>query len=131
MAQIMADVCAGELAGLPPGDTSAVAFIRGVIRNRAAHINRRERRLVPLPELADDEDPWARATRILVTADVEVAMTLLTPRQREVAVRHWLQQESTPEISAALGIAPRTVKELLRRAAKELRTTLSCHNDER
>jgi RNA polymerase sigma factor (sigma-70 family) len=128
VSDVITDVGRGAFHALPDADHQAVGFIESVIRNRANHINRREARLVSLSgdePSSDPHDPWQRGARVLLVRDVADALSRLTPREREVAAMHWLDQWSSPEIAGALGISVRTVKELLRRARRGLRAHLA------
>lgn len=132
VAEVMDDVRRGRFALLPAADRDAARFIAGVIRQRARHVNRREARSVSLSEhepAAAPCDPWARAAQILLARDLADALRQLTPRERQVATMHWLQQWSGPQIATELGISVSTVKELLRRAGRRLRAHLD-HYDE-
>jgi RNA polymerase sigma factor (sigma-70 family) len=134
VADVMLDVECGRFGVLLGTCADPPSFIGGVIRHRARHLNRREMRVVSLPN--DVLDPatceaWSRAAQILLARDVSGALRHLTPRQREVASMHWLDQWSTPQIAGALGISVCTVKELLRRAALRLRDQLAQYADEK
>lgn len=122
------DVRRGAFNTLPDTDDNDVGFIKGVLRNRARHVNRREARLVSLSS-ADQSvslvDPWQKSGRALLERDVLDALAQLTPRERQLASLHWLEQWSGPEIAATLGISVHTVKELLRRARRHLRRHLA------
>jgi RNA polymerase sigma-70 factor, ECF subfamily len=131
VAELMADVWHGRLTRLPDPERQLLAFAEGVLRNRAMHLNRRRRRTVSLddaPVGGDSIDHWAAADRIITAHDVGEALHRLTPRQRELASLHWIQQQGCPLIAAELGISLRTVKELLRRARKALCADLHRYN---
>jgi RNA polymerase sigma factor (sigma-70 family) len=65
------------------------------------------------------------AGQIVLARDVADALRHLTPRERQVATLHWLQQWTGPQIADGLGISVCTVKELLRRAGQQLRAQLA------
>jgi RNA polymerase sigma factor (sigma-70 family) len=127
---VVDDIVTQRLHRLPQTEKQIVAFAKGVIRNRAKHINRDHGRHVPLESAvslqADSTDPWKRAEAVTRARDIIEAFAHLTPRQREVAVLHWQEQWTTPEIADALGVSIKTVKELLRRARRRLRDMVSC-----
>lgn len=130
VSEVMLDVGSGRFDRLPPVDHEAARFVRGVIRHRAGHLNRRESRLTALGgdmPSAGTGDPWRHTSQSLLARDVSGALRQLTPREREVAALHWLGQCSSPEIAAVLGVSVRTVKELLRRARRKLRVHLAAH----
>lgn len=128
VSDVIIDVGQGAFPGLPDAEFNAARFVRNVIRHRAVHINRREARLVSLSDetwSGETLDPWQPGARALLARDVRDALSCLAPREREVAALHWLDQWSCREIAGALGISLRTVKELLRRARRRLRTSLA------
>jgi RNA polymerase sigma factor (sigma-70 family) len=131
VAGVIADIACGEFHNLPATSVGVMAFAKGVINNRARHLNREAYRFDELREQGSSSravvDPWACGARMILHRDVECALASLTPREREVARLHWLEQWSAPEIAERLGTATRTVKELLRRAAPKLRCALSRH----
>lgn len=134
VAGVIADIACGEFHNLPTTSEGVMAFAKGVIHNRARHLNREASRFDGLNDQVSPArcvvDPWACGARLILHRDVECALASLTPREREVARLHWLEQWSAPEIAERLGTATRTVKELLRRAAPKLRCALSRHRDE-
>lgn len=131
--EVIADTGDGAFPGLPRDDTKALAFLEGVIRHRASHINRREARMVALPEddvLGDVSDAWQCAARVVVARDIGRALKTLTPREREMATLHWIEGWSSRQIGESLGVSVRTVKELLRRGRRRLRSNLSQYVDD-
>jgi RNA polymerase sigma factor (sigma-70 family) len=130
VSDVILDLGRGAFASVPRGEELAARYVRGVIRRRAAHLNRREARLVALEESfpgSVSADPGRQCAQCLLAADVSTALATLTPRERQVAALHWLQQCSNPEIAEALSISVNTVKELLRRAGGKLRLQLARH----
>lgn len=130
VADVMLDVERGRFGALPDIYRDTPRFIDGVIRHRARHVNRREMRVVSISHEALAPvacEAWTRAAQILLAEDVAAALRRLTPRQQQVARMHWLNQWSEPEIATALGISACTVKELLRRAAFQLRIQLASY----
>jgi RNA polymerase sigma factor, sigma-70 family len=131
--EVIADTADGAFPNLPRDDTKALAFLEGVIRHRASHINRREARVVALSGddvLGDVSDAWQCAARVVVARDVSRALKMLTPREREMATLHWIEGWSSRQIGEALGVSVRTVKELLRRGRRRLRSNLSQYSDD-
>jgi len=128
---VLGDIAAGKFSGLPPTHRRVVAFARAVLRNRAVVVNRREARRSPLPgeqlTTAGSVDAWRAAHQALLRRDVANALALLTPREREIATLHWLDGWPVPALAKELGIATRTVKELLRRARPKLCAALADH----
>lgn len=133
VSEVVVDIGCDVLPSLPSVEPAAIAFLKGVIRNRARHVNRRESRLRPLSEwqAAATPDSWQLALRVQLTRDVAHALSGLTRREREVASHHWLEEWSSPDIAANLRISNRSVKELLRRARRKLRAALAHYDDAR
>lgn len=135
VADLIADIAAGAFPNLPEKSDTLVAFARGVIRNRAKQVNRREARLLRFADLRQiaevparvDTDAWRSALRAQLARDIAAASAYLTPREAEIAQLHWIEAWPTTDIASRLGIAPRTVKELLRRARRKLNQLLRCH----
>ena len=134
VAGVIADIACDEFHNLPTTSVGVMAFAKGVIHNRARHLNREAYRFDALTEHVSPSrgavDPWACGARTILHRDVECALECLTPREREVASLHWLEQWSAPEIAERLGTSTRTVKELLRRAAPKLRCALARHHED-
>ena len=127
---VLLDVERGRFERLPANCRDTPRFIDGVIRHRARHVNRREMRVVSISREVFAPvvcEAWACAAQICLAKDVAAALARLTPRQEQIARMHWLNQWSEPEIATALGISACTVKELLRRAAFQLRCHLACY----
>jgi RNA polymerase sigma factor (sigma-70 family) len=99
-----------------------IAFAKGVLRNRAKHVNRDAALWVPVSEddIASSRscDAWFRDP--VLRQRLQVALWQLTPRERQVVILHWVDGHSAPSVARQLGVAVRTVKELLRRARSKL-----------
>ncbi len=128
VADVIGDVWNGQFHQLPESELGLLGFVKGVLRNRAMHVNRDCRRVQSLNETHATRniiDQWDKANQIIVVRDVRKALMRLSARQRQIATLHWLHQHTCPHIAADLGISVRTVKELLRRARKVLRAELN------
>lgn len=130
VADLIADVNANHFPklALQPTTTKLVSFAKGVVRNRAKDANRREVRLVRFKEQPPANqrlDVSRTESHALLRHEIETALAHLTPRERQVAILHWLDGWQTPDLAKKLGLARSTVKELLRRAKRKLHAALS------
>lgn len=109
-----------------PGDPRAVgAWLAGIARNlhRARARRRRPERLEPgvaEARAARVPDPEAEAA-----ARLREAVDALPDRERAVVKAFYFERSSTVHVAALLGISPRAVEGLLRRARTRLEVTLS------
>jgi RNA polymerase sigma-70 factor, ECF subfamily len=92
-------------------------FYRIVVR-KAAELKRRRSRTEPVTETA----PTAGDHTVAI--DVWRALSLLTPKLREVVVLRYFEDLSSPEIAATLGIPAGTVRFRLMVAKQRLRPLL-------
>lgn len=84
-----------------------------------------------LDDVADQAElPDRRTTDTAVAMDLERALTQLTPAQRLCVVLSYSEGMSHPEIAAATGMAPGTVKSHIRRGAEKLRQLLGSAPDD-
>jgi RNA polymerase sigma-70 factor (ECF subfamily) len=74
--------------------------------------------------LAPGSSPSERLLREELRGRVQAALGQLSPRDREVLVLRHLEQLSTKEIAAVLGITPGAVKTRHLRALERLRSLL-------
>ena len=89
--------------------------------------------------VAEEDDPELQAVqvadtapgpdRLILTGEIEslqqMAMRGLTPTERTAFVLRHLEERSTGEIAAALGIAPNAAKQAVFRAVRKLRQRLA------
>lgn len=127
VAGLIAHVTTGRFKEFPNTTERVLKFAKGVVRNRARDINRREARWVQSPGQSLLEKRLVAAADLdpLLRREIEDALAHLTPREREVSKLHWLDGWPTPQLAEKLDIRPRTVKELLRRARRKLRERLA------
>lgn len=116
---------------LPATVDHATAYTYGLIKNYARNERTAARRRAALTLAAGGEivgrspcDPLAHMQSLETGRAVVRALEALAVREREFAALHWLEGWTVPEIAEALGLAPRTVKETLRRARRKLIVSL-------
>ncbi|RMD63471.1 sigma-70 family RNA polymerase sigma factor [Candidatus Parcubacteria bacterium] len=119
-------------------DRPVAPYFLRIVVNTALNLTRRERQSIPLDHsIAEVESLLARADGIeqeierdFLAAEVERALTNLTPRQRAVIVQRYYLGLSEKEIAHRLEVTPGTVKRLLYNARQRLRRLLRLHKDE-
>ncbi len=127
VADVLAGICHGRFPALTHSEVDVLAYAAGIIRNQARHVNRtrgREADLRPHVSSKQIPEPVRLALRVWIGRDVLLALDRLTPREREVATLHWVEEWSDREIADASGTSVSTVRELLRRARRKLRESL-------
>jgi len=120
------------------GEASLATWLARIVVNEALGRLRRRRPSVDITELDDSlavdsadcagesgASPEQSAARQEIRRAVEHALDALAPQFREVFVLRIVEQFSTGETAACLGIPEETVKTRLHRANKLLRATLS------
>jgi RNA polymerase sigma factor (sigma-70 family) len=110
---------------LPAPVREGVAFAVAVINNDVRNQRRYQRRHTSLAAVRDRRVPEARspslhAERAALRGAVVAALRCLTPRERQVAMLHWLELRTVRETAGQLGVAVKTAEELLRRARRKL-----------
>lgn len=100
-------------------------------------LNRQKRQpVVPIADEYDSELPTVQVAehgagpeRLLLSQEIEArrnaAMEKLTPMERVAFVMRHMEESSTEEIAAALGIAPNAAKNAVFRAVQKLRQSLA------
>lgn len=99
------------------------AWVMRVTINLSLNVLSRKRLPLLPPRLIESED--ASATRLAMVA----ALSSLSRRQQEAIVLHYLAGLTEEEVSAAMGVAPSTVKTHLKRGLEVLRTDLRDGDD--
>src|SRR5262249_23213757 len=101
------------------------AWVRVVALNVARdHLRHRAVELKHAPMLVTDVHSASDPARWGVSVDVRRALETLPPRQREVAVLHYLCDLSVDDIASELHISAGTVKTSLQRARAALKSAL-------
>jgi len=114
------------------GDAQLRTWIYQILRRRAVTRFRKDSRLVPIDETDEDRTPvgWQRsqegdpASAAVVSEAIREttrAFDALSPRQREVLVRHAVLDESPDGVLRSLGISEGNRRVLLHRARRRLR----------
>ncbi|WP_207709614.1 sigma-70 family RNA polymerase sigma factor [Actinomadura macrotermitis] len=117
-----------------PGRRSAEeaeAYVRRIMLNRFLDTARRRRawsRIRPL--LRHDDLAPDQAGAVAATADVRAALARLSPRQRAATVLRYYEDLTVPQIAAALGCRPGTVKRYLSEAHGRLAELLADPTEE-
>ena len=109
-----------------PRLTNAEAYVRRAILTIYLDGYRRQSSWSSFKHLlADDE--WSPGADRVATARVDVgaALAQLSPRQREAVMLRFFEDMTVPQIAAALGTRPGTVKRYLSNAIELLRTALA------
>jgi RNA polymerase sigma factor (sigma-70 family) len=131
VADAIAEVAYGTLSRLPTTPPEVLAFVKAVVRFKAMHATRRELRFAPMSAAREPSHSpdihWRTAWLATLARDIDVALSDLTPRERQVSSLHWLHGLRVRDITARLSISDGTVKELLRRSARKLRRSLAAH----
>lgn len=109
-----------------PRLTNAEAYVRQAILTIYLDGYRRQSSWAGIMHLLAD-DAFAPAAERAATARVDVGLALarLSPRQRESVVLRFFEDMTVPQIAAALGTRPGTVKRHLSNAMELLRTSLA------
>ena len=109
-----------------PQLTNAEAYVRRAILTIFLDRYRRQNSWSGLKHLLADDDRSPGADRIATArVDVGVALARLSPRQREVVVLRFFEDMTVPQIAAALGTRPGTIKRHLSNATELLRGLLA------
>lgn len=112
----------------------AEAYVRRILLNRFLHTRRRQRSWLKVRPLLRIEDLGPDQTAaVAAQADVRAALAGLSPRQRACAVLRYYEDFTIPQIAAALGCSPGTVKRHLSEAHDRLTGALaspSAHESE-
>ena len=120
-ADAVQDAIVGYLAAPPNREIrNLAAWFTVVASNRARDLQRTrsaESRALGKVGVDDEEAPAALAG---LDVDIVAALNSLPPRQKEVAVLHYLLDQSIETIAEGLGVAEGTVKTQLHRARKTL-----------
>ncbi|MFC8798695.1 RNA polymerase sigma factor [Promicromonospora sp. NPDC057138] len=109
-----------------PSLTNAEAYVRRAILTIYLDGYRRQSSWSSFKHLlADDE--WSPGADRVATARVDVgaALAQLSPRQREAVMLRFFEDMTVPQIAAALGTRPGTIKRYLSNAIELLRTALA------
>jgi RNA polymerase sigma factor (sigma-70 family) len=109
-----------------PGLTNVEAYVRRAILTIYLDGYRRQSNWSSFKHLlADDE--WSPGADRVATARVDVgaALSQLSPRQREAVMLRYFEDLTVPQIAAALGTRPGTIKRYLSNAIELLRTALA------
>lgn len=104
----------------------AEAYVRRILLNRYLDTYRRRQswlRVRPLVVAADTVGD--RSAEVALQTDVRSALAALSPRQRACAVLRYYEDRTVPEIAAALGCRPGTVKRHLSEAHERLGALLA------
>jgi RNA polymerase sigma factor (sigma-70 family) len=113
---------------LPAPEGLLVKYALSVCRNAARNRRRsNQRRAMLLVRLSTYDAACVDAltpTEALQAAPIREALGDLTPRERELVIRHWIHEATVPTIAAELNVSVNTVKELLRRARRKLQLSL-------
>lgn len=85
---------------------------------------------VPRPhDVPDHAEEIARALdRATITRDIETALRAASAKDASIILLCLVEEMSTDDAAAALGVAPSTVRSRLSRAKARLRTTLAHHD---
>jgi len=116
------------------GDARVDTWLRRIAVN--TYLNRRRKKALRFMQLFGDADepdaspsaepaPDVSADGSIVKAHIERAMQVLSDRERTAFIlRHW-HEMSVREVAAAMDVAEGTIKSLLFRAGKKLRSELA------
>jgi RNA polymerase sigma factor (sigma-70 family) len=107
----------GQVVGRPQ------AYLRRAVANECVSHWRRHRRELPTDEVPDRET-GDHADACADRLTVQLLLTRLTRRQREILVRGFLLDHADADIAAELGVSAVTVRTLRRRGLAHLRTAL-------
>ncbi len=118
-----------------PDAAQLPAYLHRAVRNRALNFLRDHRATQPLSALTDDEPRVAPAIERQLESDdlarvLEVAMSSLAPRTREVFELSRVQALTYQQIATTLDISVKTVETLMGRALRALRASLRPRLDE-
>lgn len=104
------------------------------------YLNKRRKKALRFRQLWDDFSheasdgstirPDQEAEASTMRQHVEAALAQLSPRERSAFVLRHYQDQSIKEVAAAMDVAEGTVKSLLFRAIKKLRTTLDFYRED-
>jgi len=109
-----------------PQLTNVEAYVRRAILTIFLDGYRRQNSWSGLKHLLADDDRSPGADRVATArVDVGVALARLSPRQREVVVLRFFEDLTVPQIAAALGTRPGTIKRHLSNATELLRGSLA------
>jgi len=108
------------------GADEAEAYIRRILLNRFLDTRRRQRSWLKIRPLLRAEDRELDPTAALAAqTDIRTALAGLSPRQRACAVLRYYEDLTIPQIAAALGCTPGTVKRHLSEAHSRLAGALA------
>jgi RNA polymerase sigma factor (sigma-70 family) len=108
------------------GTAEAEAYVRRILLNRFLDTRRRQRLWLKIRPLVRSEEPVPdQAGAVAAHADVQAALAGLSRRQRACAVLRYYQDFTIPQIAAALGCSPGTVKRHLSEAHDRLAQVLA------
>jgi RNA polymerase sigma factor (sigma-70 family) len=109
-----------------PQHTNAEGYVRRAILTIYLDGYRRQKSWSGFKHLLVDDDRSPAADRAATArVDVGVALAQLSPRQREAVVLRFFEDLTVPQIAAALGTRPGTVKRYLSDAMELLRASLA------
>ncbi|WP_129782977.1 SigE family RNA polymerase sigma factor [Promicromonospora panici] len=109
-----------------PQLTNVEAYVRRAILTIFLDGYRRQNSWSGLKHLLADDDRSPGADRVATArVDVGAALARLSPRQREVVVLRFFEDMTVPQIAAALGTRPGTIKRHLSNATELLRASLA------
>ncbi|GAA4699636.1 RNA polymerase sigma factor, sigma-70 family [Promicromonospora umidemergens] len=109
-----------------PQRTNTEGYVRRAILTIYLDGYRRQKNWSGFKHLLADDDRSPAADRVATArVDVGVALAQLSPRQREAVVLRFFEDLTVPQIAAALGTRPGTIKRYLSDAMELLRASLA------
>jgi RNA polymerase sigma-70 factor, ECF subfamily len=114
----------GRFQGAPKNTRAVGAWLSGIARN-LHRASSRKRRPEPLEQGLAEQEPAPEASdHEIRAAELRRAIEALPDRERAVVQAFYFEETSSAHVAALLGIAPRAVEGLLRRARARLKESL-------
>lgn len=109
-----------------PRRSSIKAFLATIATRRAIDLFRKKKSVEEIPEdfSSEEEGIEAMILRCETEKELEEALNILKPEERQIVLRRYYLNESSKRIAEAMGTTPAAVDQRLHRALKKLKLKL-------